>query len=181
MMRSGTLGKKGALTLFLILTAAGLSGCISEQASQGEERRAWMEIELTDVATGRSFKISDFAGKPVLLESFAVWCPTCTEQQKQTKELESRVGDAIIHVSLDTDPNEDEARVREHIETNGFNWYYAVSPIELTNSLRSEFGNTIISAPLVPMILICEDQSTRFLRSGIKTADDLLSEVDRGC
>jgi len=140
-----------------------------------------MDMELTDVTTGETFKISDFAGKPVLVESFAVWCPTCTEQQKQTKKLESQVGSAIIHVSLDTDPNEDEARVREHIETYGFDWYYAVSPIELTNSLREEFGNTIISAPLVPMILVCPDQSTRFLRSGIKSADDLLTEVEKGC
>jgi thiol-disulfide isomerase/thioredoxin len=140
-----------------------------------------MDMELTDVATGKIFRISDFSGKPVLLESFAVWCPTCTEQQKQTKEFEARVGDAVVHVSLDTDPNEDEDRVREHIEANGFDWYYAVSPIELTNSLRDEFGNTIISAPLVPMILVCPDQSTRLLRSGIKTPEDLLSEVDRGC
>jgi thiol-disulfide isomerase/thioredoxin len=44
---------------------------------------AWMDIvELTDVATGQTFKLSDFKGKPVLLESFAVWCPTCLRQQE---------------------------------------------------------------------------------------------------
>jgi thiol-disulfide isomerase/thioredoxin len=140
-----------------------------------------MDMELIDVATGKVFRISDFSGRPVLLESFAVWCPTCTEQQKQTKELESRIGDAIIHVSLDTDPNEDEARVREHIEANGFDWYYAVSPIELTRTLIDEYGIKVVNAPMVPMILICPDQSTRFLRSGVKTANDLISEVERGC
>lgn len=181
LIRFFALGKKVALILLITLFVAGLSGCLSEPASQRGGRSAWMDIELTDVATGETFKISDFAGRPVLLESFAVWCPTCMEQQKQTKELESRVGGAIVHISLDTDPNEDEDRVREHIEANGFDWYYAVSPIELTNALRAEFGNAIISAPLVPMILICPDQSTRFLRSGIKTADDLLTEVETGC
>ena len=30
---------------------------------------AWMEIELTDVATGQKFKISDFQGRPMLLEA----------------------------------------------------------------------------------------------------------------
>ncbi len=175
--------KRTALQYFalLLFVAMVFSGCISEPQQQGGERSAWMDMELTDVATGKVFRISDFSGKPVLLESFAVWCPTCTEQQKQTKELESRVGDAIVHVSLDTDPNEDEARVREHIESNDFNWYYAVSPIELTRTLIDEYGIKVVNAPMVPMILICPDQTTRFLRSGVKTADDLISEVERGC
>jgi len=140
-----------------------------------------MDMELNDVATGKSFRISDFKGKPLLLESFAVWCPTCTEQQKQTKELKSRAGQDIVHVSLDTDPNEDEAKVKEHIERNGFDWYYAVSPIELTQTLIDEYGIKVVNAPAVPMVLMCPDQSTRFLRSGIKSSDELLSEVEKGC
>ncbi len=142
---------------------------------------AWMDIELTDVATGEKFRISDFKGKPVLLESFAVWCPTCLEQQREIKKVREREGDAIIHISLDTDPNEDEARVREHIERNDLDWYFAVAPIEMTNALRDDFGLRIISAPSAPVVLICEDQSARFLRSGIKRADELISEVEKGC
>jgi thiol-disulfide isomerase/thioredoxin len=170
--------KKWVLTFGLLVVIV-LGGCANpEVETTGAD---WMDIPLKDVRTGETFRFSDFKGKPVLLESFAVWCPTCTEQQKKTKELESRVGDVIIHVSLDTDPNEDESIVREHIERNGFDWYYAVSPIELTNILIDEFGLKVVNAPGVPMILICEDQSTRFLRGGIKSPDDLLSEVEKGC
>lgn len=140
-----------------------------------------MNMELRDVATGKTFKISDFLGRPVLMESFAVWCPTCTEQQKQTKELKEEVGEAIVHISLDTDPNEDIEFVREHIEKNGFNWYYAVSPPEMTQALINEFGIKFVNAPLVPMVLICPDGSTRFLRSGVKRVDDMKNEVGRGC
>jgi thiol-disulfide isomerase/thioredoxin len=140
-----------------------------------------MDIELTDVATGQKFKISDFKGKPVLLESFAVWCPTCTSQQREIKKLKEKEGEAIVHISLDTDPNEDEAKVREHIQRNGFDWYYAVSPIELTTALIDEFGLTIVNAPSAPVILICPDQSTRFLKSGVKSADQLLAEIEKGC
>jgi cytochrome oxidase Cu insertion factor (SCO1/SenC/PrrC family) len=142
---------------------------------------AWMDIELTDVATGETFKISDFKGKPILLESFAVWCPTCLSQQKEIKKLVASEGEAIIHISLDTDPNEDAAKVREHLEEHGLAWYFAVSPIELTNALMDEFGLNVVSAPLAPVILICEDQSTRFLKRGVKSANDLLSEIEKGC
>jgi cytochrome oxidase Cu insertion factor (SCO1/SenC/PrrC family) len=141
----------------------------------------WMNIELTDVATGQTFKLSDFKGKPVLLESFAVWCPTCLRQQKEMQKLLAGEGDAIIHVSLDTDPNEDEAKVKEHLERNGLDWYFAISPIELTEALIDDFGLSIVSAPSAPVVLICEDQSTRFLKDGVKSADTLLSEVEKGC
>ena len=142
---------------------------------------AWMDIELTDVATGQTFKISDYKGKPILIESFAVWCPTCLAQQKEVNKARQSEGEGVIHISLDTDPNEDEAKVREHIERNGFDWYYVVSPVEFTKALIDEFGLKIVSAPRAPVVLICEDQSTRFLRSGLKSADELLSEVERGC
>ncbi len=181
---------KKIIFLFLALVIITISiGCLGGAAQNGDQsikegvgtRPAWMDIELRDVATGREFKISDFKGKPVLMESFAVWCPTCTEQQKQTKALEKRVGDAIIHVSLDTDPNEDEEQIREHIEKNGFDWLYAISPIELTQALIDQYSIKVVNAPAVPMILICPDQSTRFLRSGVKTPDDILAEVEKGC
>jgi cytochrome oxidase Cu insertion factor (SCO1/SenC/PrrC family) len=142
---------------------------------------AWMEIELTDVRTGQKFRISDFKGRPVLLESFAVWCPTCLAQQREVAKLFLSEGEAIVHISLDTDPNEDEARVREHLEANNLDWWFAVAPIELTNALIDEFGFQVVNAPGAPVVLICADQSTRFLDRGVKSADKLLSEIDKGC
>lgn len=173
---------------FFVFTAGIIlmSGCVGQTSPEGGETKAggvdWKEIELTDVATGDKFKISDFKGRPVLLESFAVWCPTCGEQQRRVKEMTKRgEGEDIVHVSIDTDPNEDVAAVKRHIEDNGFDWYYAISPIELTNALKDEFGLGVINAPSVPMILICEDQTTRYLKSGLKTGEELLQEVEKGC
>ena len=142
---------------------------------------AWMDIELTDVATGQTFKISDFKGKPILLESFAVWCPTCLRQQREIKKVREIAGDAIIHISLDTDPNEDAEKIREHIQRNGLDWYFAVSPIELTQALINEFGLDFVSAPRAPLVLICEDGSARFLRSGVKPVEELAADVAQGC
>ena len=80
------------LIVFLgAIIAMGLVSCTSDGTadptpSPGSPQ--WMEIELTDVATGETFKIGDFKGKPILLESFAVWCPTCLAQQKEVVSLE---------------------------------------------------------------------------------------------
>ena len=175
------------LFVLLVLGIIGIifsSGCIQQKSPEGTiqptgitSAKAWMDIELKDVTTGNKFKLSDFKGKPILLESFAVWCPTCLEQQKKISELKSNEGDAIVHISLDTDPNEDEAKVKEHVKRYGFDWYFAVSPIELTNALRDEFGLGIVNAPAAPVVLICQNQSARFLRRGVKPPDELLSEI----
>ena len=166
---------------FYFLNSGGAgSGSVVESQIAGN----WINMELKDVTTGETFTIKELSdsGKPVLLESFAVWCPTCTRQQKITKEFEKTdFGSEVISVSIDTDPNEDEARIREHAERNGFTWFYAVSPEALTRSLIDQFGVSIVNAPSVPMILVCDSQNVRKLGSGIKSVNELTEEVSRGC
>jgi len=141
----------------------------------------WIDMGLKDVSTGETFKVSDFSGKPILLESFAVWCPTCTQQQRVIKSLHEEVGDSIISISMDTDPNEDEERVRKHISDNRFDWTYVVAPVDFTRSLIDQFGIDIVNAPAAPMILVCENGKARQLGSGVKSVETLKLEVSLGC
>ena len=141
---------------------------------------SWINIELKDVKTGEFFTITDF-DKPVLLESFAVWCPTCTRQQRETKKFHEEVGDSVISISIDTDPNEDENQVRQHIESNGFDWFYAIAPIQFTQSLIDQFGVSIVNAPSVPMVLICDSQNVKKLGSGIKSPNELKEAINKFC
>jgi thiol-disulfide isomerase/thioredoxin len=143
------------------------------------EAADWKDIELTDVTTGEKFKVSDFAGKPILVESFAVWCPTCLVQQKEVGTVKELRGEEIIHISIDTDPNEDAQRVREHIQRNDLDWYFAVAPIEMTNLLIDDFGFTVVNAPSAPVVLVCGDQSASLLRTGVKSANELIETVNR--
>lgn len=166
-----------SVILFILVL---ITGCV-EKTSTPEISSDWKSTELKDVTTGKTFQISDFKGRPILLESFAVWCPTCLQQQKEINKLRSIEGDAIIHISLDTDPNEDEKIVRDHITRNNFDWFFAVSPIEMTRALIDEFGNSVVNAPAAPVVLICEDQSSRLLRRGVKSADELKQEISKGC
>ncbi|MBW2995383.1 redoxin family protein [Candidatus Woesearchaeota archaeon] len=187
--------KKTILILILLVFASACT--MTEQQMQEkamEERQVieemtkdmpavsdWVDIELTDVSTGETFRISDFKGKPVLLESFSVWCPTCKKQQDKIKELHEEVGDSVVSISLDTDPNEDEAKVRGHATRYDFDWYFAVSPVELTKALIDDFGIGVVNAPSAPIVLICADQSARMLPRGVKDADELKTEIGRGC
>jgi len=141
----------------------------------------WRDIPLRDVVSGETFRISEFEGQPILLESFAVWCPTCTKQQQEIRKLHQDIGSGVISISLDVDPNEDEELVRDHASRNGFDWLYAVAPPELTQALIEEFGTRIVAAPSAPIVLICEDQKARLLKRGVKKSDTLQEEIHRGC
>jgi thiol-disulfide isomerase/thioredoxin len=175
-----------ALSLVGILLFASLLLGQEAQAENSEatgvlsEVPSWMRFELTDVLTGQTFSFSGFLGKPILLESFAVWCPTCLKQQQEMDKLLESDGDTIIHISLDTDPNEDEEQVRAHAQRHGFEWYFAISPIALTQALIDEFGLTVVSAPRAPVILIETDGSSRLLKGGLKSAEFLAAEIGKG-
>jgi hypothetical protein len=164
---------KQILVLMLITMGLCLGGPLFAQD--------WRDIPLRDVVSGETFRISDFEGKPILLESFAVWCPTCTKQQRETRKLHRDIGNDVISISPDVDPNEEEELIREHASRNGFDWLYAVAPPELTKALIEEFGTAIVAAPSVPIVLICEDQRSRLLKRGVKKAEFLHEEIRRGC
>ena len=139
----------------------------------------WLWIELTDVRTGDTFTLARFADKPILLETFAVWCPTCTSQQRQLAALHEEVGDAVISVTINTDPNETQSQVVRHLDRHGFDWLFAVSPVALSRSLRDEFGVAVLNPPSAPVILICPGQTERTLlaKRGVKRPDFLQEQI----
>ena len=118
--------------LFIALFLVFIVGCTATQTpqpsqqavqSQGEAQGTsggvqaavdWKEIELKDVITGKTFKISDFKGKPIFVETMAVCCPLCTQQQIQLQKVADELGDSVVHVSIDTDLIVDEAKLKQY-------------------------------------------------------------------
>jgi len=149
------------------------------QPTTATNATGWKDSELKDVRTGGKFKISDFYSKSILVESFAVWCPKCKTQQDEFKKLKSELGDSVIFISLDTDANEDEAKVLDHINRYSYDWYYAVSPTQVTQNLINEFGIGVVNAPSTPVILICPKLQTNKLPSGIKDVAELKAELTK--
>ncbi|WP_440991393.1 TlpA family protein disulfide reductase [Haloarchaeobius baliensis] len=178
--------RRDALRLAGLGATAALAGCTSSLGLGGggsddctTEDGAWRTTELTDVLTGETFTIDSFE-KPVLVETFAVWCSNCKRQQDELIEFHEAVGDDVVSVALDTDPGEDAEQVRRHAESNGYHWRYAVSPGQVTDSLASQFGTSMLNPPQVPMLLRCADGCTRRLKDGHKSTSFLREQVD-GC
>ena len=103
-----------------------------------------------------------------------------TRREQETKKLEAQRDD-IISVSLDTDPNEDASNIRSHIQKNGFDWRYAIASGAVSASLSQDFGADILSVPLAPMIVVCENNKATQIRNGVKSASELSSTIDDLC
>ena len=91
--------------------------------------------------------------------------------------MHKELGDSFISISLDTDPNEDAQKILEHIERNGFDWFYVISPREMTKALIDEFGIGFVNAPSAPIVIIDENKNARLLRNGVKSSSELKKEL----
>ena len=166
----------GSITLLLTLVFVGINQTPSQSGSN-VDASDWQSVELKDVNSGETFTVEELK-KPVLVETFAVWCPTCTNQQREIKEFHDQSN--VTSVSLNVDANENEEQIKRHTEENGFNWRYSISPTELTRMLLNQYGNTVTNPPSAPAILVCENGSRR-LPNGVKPVSKLQQEIEKGC
>lgn len=170
-----------AAALALSLAACGTAGSPAADAG-GEEAAgtpAWFDVELTDVRTGESFTMNDFAGKVVVVETMAVWCPNCIFQGHEVSEFHKLLDDpeAVISVSLDVDLHEDDAMLKGYTEEFAFDWRFAVSPQAVSRALGNLYSAQYLNPPLSPMLVIDRNGEVHQLEYGKKTAADLLAVV----
>jgi thiol-disulfide isomerase/thioredoxin len=136
----------------------------------------WLGTPMTNVITGQEFKVSDYQGKVVLVETMAVWCTKCRSQQEQIRKLHQDLGDRkaeLVSISLDIDPNEDAQYLAAFVAQTGFDWIYAVAPAELSRTLGLTYGNQFLNPPSTPILIIDRHGAAHPLPFGIKSADEL--------
>jgi cytochrome c biogenesis protein CcmG/thiol:disulfide interchange protein DsbE len=74
---------------------------------------------------GREFSLSDFRGKYVLIDFFAIWCKPCELSLPHLKELKHQLGTDIIIISIDIDVEETEQQVIDYKQVHGMDWIVA--------------------------------------------------------
>jgi len=140
----------------------------------------WFDMELVDVQTGETFTMNDYAGKVVLLETMAMWCPNCVVQGNEVRKLHEALGNPedLISVSLDVDINEDGPALKEYAYGYGFEWHFAVAPIEVARALGNLYTAQYLNPPLAPMLIIDRDGNVHHLEYGMKDAATLQKIVE---
>lgn len=145
------------------------------------ERPEWFGMELADVQTGEAFTIDDFAGKVVLVETMAVWCPTCRRQGDEVKRLHELLGNPedLVSISLDVDMGEDAATLQAYAERLGYEWHFAVAPLLVARALGNLYSAQYLNPPVSPMLIIDRHGSVLGLPFGsVKGAESLRGVVE---
>ncbi|MFN2152223.1 MAG: TlpA family protein disulfide reductase, partial [Anaerolineales bacterium] len=123
---------------------------------------------------------NDYAGKVVLVGTMAIWCPNCAVQATQVSKLHDMLGNPedLISVSLDVDSNEDASMLKDYSVSYGFDWHFAVAPLEISRALGNLYNAEYLNPPLSPMLLIDRDGNVHQLKYGRKDANVLKEIVE---
>lgn len=189
---------------FMILLALGLSACAAPLAAEkpvlnstapsaedkmkldqsatdstknnsGFELPEWFSEELTDVNTGMVFRINDFKGKVILVETLAVWCPKCLTQQQEVVKLKALLSgrEDFVSIGVDIDPNENESLLSAHVKKYGFDWPFVIASKAVIDDIGALYGAQYLNPPATPMLIIDKQGVQHPLPFGIKSAEEL--------
>jgi cytochrome oxidase Cu insertion factor (SCO1/SenC/PrrC family) len=140
------------------------------------ELPAWFGASFKDLRSGEAFTVNDFRGKVILVETMAVWCSTCYQQQIQIKALHESLGmrEDFVSISLDVDPNEDESILSEYTQQNsGFDWRYAIASPDTIREIGNTYGNQFLNPPSAPILVIDRQGVAHPLPFGLKSAEEM--------
>ncbi len=93
------------LTVFvvLVLAALALSACKANAPAQIGTAAPDFTVSSPD----RTVTLSQFRGKPVMLNFWATWCPPCVQEMPEIVELQKKLGDKVVILAVSTDVDED--------------------------------------------------------------------------
>jgi cytochrome oxidase Cu insertion factor (SCO1/SenC/PrrC family) len=135
---------------------------------------SWLDIELTDVASGEPFTLASLKGKVVALEPFAVWCTNCHVQQDNVRAAYAELEAAGVEfISVGVEPNESPDRINDYRERRDYGWTFAQSPIEMSRAMVDIFGPQILAVPSTPLIILDEGGEVVFQDFGFHGPDAL--------
>lgn len=138
---------------------------------------AWQTISLVNAVTGEEFTLGDFQGKTVFVEPMATWCSNCRAQQGHVREARAQLGEDVVFIGLSLETNLPPEQLAAYAQGNGFDWTYAVMPVELLAQLTDEFGRSITSAPSTPHFIIRPDGTFSELATGIHPPEAIVAEI----
>jgi peroxiredoxin len=134
-------------------------------------------MALTDSKTGTTFKLSDYAGKVVILEMMDPFCYLCADQLKEVAAALEVVGDKAVAVSADV--GKGESALLKWGEKNGVTWPLAIMPLEFRQALVAEFGSQVVAPSNTPVVIVDPSGIGHITERGIKKSETLVDLVNQ--
>ncbi len=154
-------------TLFLIIFMffiAAFIGCTNTEAARTGEAP---DVELTDL-NGKTFSISDYKGKVILLNFFASWCPPCRAEMPAFNEIaKSEKNVKIIGIAVSDSPE----RIEKFVKDNGLTFTVAMD-----NGAASASYGPITGIPVTVIIDKNFNIAKRYI--GARPKETFVSDIE---
>jgi cytochrome oxidase Cu insertion factor (SCO1/SenC/PrrC family) len=151
-------------------TTSESSDTMSDGDSTNADLPEWHTIQLEDVTTGEQFTLAQI-DEPVVIHTFATYCPTCNDQQDKLAAGYSDLSEQATLLDLSIDENDNVEDVRSHAEANNLEWRFGIAPNELTSALVDEFGQEVAFYSQSPLMIICPGGETDTVPKGSEASE----------
>ncbi|MCL4325664.1 MAG: TlpA family protein disulfide reductase [Candidatus Thermoplasmatota archaeon] len=115
-------------------------------------------IDFTEIDTQNvSLSLSDFSGRPMLLEFFATGCPHCIEEGHILNDLYHNYSSKIIFYSVgtwwnvDTSSTQNLTMVTAYQSDNGYSWFFSCTT-QYQNYILNEYNVNYNGVPSIFLI-----------------------------
>ncbi len=150
--------------IFILLTVS-----VLQVFTFGQNLRKAPSLELKDLR-GRTFRLSDYKGKVVLLNFWATWCPPCRAEMPDLVGMQREYGSRGLQVIGITYPPQERVEVRRFIRKLKVNYPVAFGTRE-TKALFDQ-GETL---PLT--VVIDREGNVRDLIQGILLPEEFEEKI----
>lgn len=138
---------------------------------------AWKKVPITD-SSGKTFTIGDLQGKPVFLEFFATWCPTCRAQLKNTNAAAKQAGSNAVFIALSVETDLNSSDMAKYRSENNFESVdFAVMSPAMLAAVVACFGNDAANPPSTPHVLVSSRGAVGNLHTGMEAADAITASL----
>jgi cytochrome c biogenesis protein CcmG, thiol:disulfide interchange protein DsbE len=124
---------KRPLLILATLSVFLLAGCNSGQPPRIGQ--AAPEFTVTD--SQRTVSLSQFKGKPVVLNFWASWCAPCVEEMPSLVQLQKIMGDKVTILAVSEDA--DDKAYRQFVQDHNVDLLTVRDPKEAANTLYGTF------------------------------------------
>jgi cytochrome oxidase Cu insertion factor (SCO1/SenC/PrrC family) len=130
------------------------------------------DFSLVDL-NGKTFRLSDFRGRVVVIDFMATWCGPCRLEMSHLKVVWEKYGNVIVLISISVDPIYDsEERLRDFVRDFPYaTWIWAKDTANLVRVYQ------VTAIPTT--IIIDQDGYIRFRYTGLIDSSTLIQEIDK--
>lgn len=123
------------------------------------------DFTLADLE-GNKFNLSDFRGKPVVLDFMATWCGPCGRQIDELKKVAQKYGGSIAIISINVDDRESAQDVAEFRDSYSAGWTFAAKG-------SAAFSKYMINGYIPTIAVIAANGALMHKSEGVQSAESI--------